>query len=190
MRPALWGATLDERAAAVAPKTDPEKDPPGSPVVGDIPKDLENPDALPAVDAEHLPPAGDSGIDSLESQAPDLRPMPANEARKVVMAALRALDKLSAVFFRLDATPASELEEYAAAITPALAHYGEQPGPKFWLGVAFLGLGGFLAARILEGVRLRRSVGPDSDVETSEKLGADAEGARSGLGREVSDPGA
>ncbi len=174
----------------MAPKTDPVTDPPASPVVGEISDQLEDPDKLPAVDAEQLPAVGDEGIDALETATPDLRPMPSHEARKVVMAALRALDKLSAVFFRLEATPASELEEYAAAITPALAHYGEQPGPKFWLGVAFLGLGGFLAARILEGVRLRRSAGPDLDVETSTKLGAGAEGPRSGLGREVKDPGA
>lgn len=175
----------------MTPKSDPQPKLPDSPVAGQIgDEQLENPDELPAADAEQLPPAGDAGVEALESAVPDLRPMPAHEARKVVMAALRALDKLSAVFFRIEATPSSELDEYAAAITPALAHYGEQPGPRFWLGVAFLGLGGFMAARILEGVRLRKAIGPDPDVETSDKLGAGVDGSRSGLGREVSDPDA
>lgn len=174
----------------MSPKTDPIPDLPDSPVAGNI-GDAEpaDPDQLPAVDAEHLPPEGDAGVDALEDARPDLRPMPGHEARKVVMAALRALDKLSAVFFRIPSTPASELEEYAAAITPALAHYGENPGPKFWLGVAFLGLGGFIAARVLEGVRLSRgdTGGPDVAAVSDELR---SNGERSGLGSDVVDPGA
>ena len=181
------GRDSERVAAAVTPKSDPKSD---SPVVAEIGQ-LEDPDKIPAVDPEHLPPEGDAGIDALDDQTPDLKPMPEAEARRLVLAWLKSIDKVTAIAFRIDTTPPAELDEYSAAIRPALSYFANRINPKVWVLLSFLSVGGFLAARILEAVRARRSSESGSaEPGQVDTIGDAAEGARSGLGTNVVDPGA
>ena len=156
-------------------------------IAGEIPS-LEEPVGHPAIDAERLPEEGDAGTVTADA-ATDLAPMANAEARKVVMAALRALDKVTAAAFRLPDTPAAELEEYAAAITPAVASYGHKPGPKFWLGVGLLALAGFVASRLLVAVHIKRGGVTVEAVEEPAPAPGEAPTAdSSGIGRRVVEP--
>jgi len=155
---------------------------PSPAIAGEI-QALEEPTGHPAIDTEQLPDESDTGTASVDA-ARDLAPMANAEARKVVMAALKALDKVTAAAFHLPDTPTAELEEYAAAMTPAVASYGHKPGPKFWLGVGFLALLGFVASRFVAAVR--RDV-PDPTTTQEESPPAGSDGA-SGIGRRVVEP--
>lgn len=153
-------------------------------VVGEI-DPLEDSVGHPAVDTERLPEPGDAGTATADA-ARDMAPMANAEARKVVMAALKALDKVTAAAFRLPDTPAAELEEYAAAITPAVASYGHKPGPKFWLGVGLLALAGFVASRLLAAVRAKGAAAAVQEAPAAEETPAgDSSGV---LGRRVVEP--
>lgn len=167
-------------------KADAEVSPAGSPdIAGEIGDTLEEPGGHPAIDPERLPDEADQGTIAADA-ARDLAPMGNLEARKVVMAALKALDKVTAAAFRLPDTPTAELEEYAAAITPAVASYGHKPGPRFWLGVGFLAFLGFVASRFVAAVRVRQDGTPPP--ATAEREPSAAGEDSSGIGREVVEP--
>lgn len=155
---------------------------------GEAPQD-QDPDQLPAIDPEHVPDEDDAGV--AEVSEPAATPITSHDAKKVVRTALKALDKLTAILFRIDSTPAAELDDYAATITPAVAEFGDRPGPRFWLMVAALGFAGFIAGRVLEGVRARQSVtsaGTPDVVALGDGGAADSSPGRSGLGAEVVEP--